>query len=174
MDKKYVDSEGKLWGGKWIILEDKLIFNPTEEQILAAGYTEFSEVEEEPTESVLRARALSRKLVAVHNYDQSDVVNSFTIDGRSMWLDAQTRQQLKISLDACKEAGRETVTKWYNGIEYTFPIEQWYQMLNTIEVYAADALNVTESHIATLKHLSTKDEIEAYDITSGYPEKVSF
>lgn len=174
MNKKYIDNEGKLWGGKWVIVEDKLIFNPTEEQILAAGYTAVEEEEEEPTEAVLRARALARKLNEVHEYDKSDAVNSFSINGIDMWLDAQTRQQLRISLDACRDAGRETVSKWFNGTEYTFPIEQWYQMLTAVEVYAADALNVTENHLNALKRLATKDEIEAYDITAGYPQKVSF
>lgn len=171
---KYINSKGETWMGNWVIVEDSLIFNPTRDQILAAGYTEVEDIEEEPTEEVLRARALARKLTEVHNYDQSEAVNSFTINGRTMWLDAQTRQQLRISLDACRDAGRETVTKWFNGVEYTFTIDQWYQMLTAVEVYAADALNVTESHLATLKQLSTKDQIEAYDITAGYPEKIQF
>jgi hypothetical protein len=89
-----------------------------------------------------------------------------------MWLDAQTRQQLRISLDAMRDAGRETVTKWFDGVEYTYPIEVWYRMLNAVEVYAADALNVTELHRRDLQEIDNLDDLEIYDYTIGYPNKL--
>jgi hypothetical protein len=46
-------------------------------------------------------------------------------------------------------------------------------MLNALEVYAAEALNVTESHKAAVNALTTIEEIEQYDITTGYPEKLN-
>ena len=47
-------------------------------------------------------------------------------------------------------------------------------MLVAIEVYAGDALNVTESHKAAVNALDSVEAVEAYDITAGYPEKLSF
>ena len=90
-----------------------------------------------------------------------------------MWLDHDLRQQLRISLDALSQAGRENVTKWFDGVEYTYSIDVWYYMLGQVEVYASDALNVTESHKAAINALESIDEVEAYEF-SGYPEKLSF
>ena len=43
-------------------------------------------------------------------------------------------------------------------------------MLVALEVYAAEALNATEMHRSAVRHLETREEIEAYDFTTGYPE----
>jgi len=47
-------------------------------------------------------------------------------------------------------------------------------MLIALEVYAGDALNVTESHKAAVNALTTIEEIDSYDYMTGYPEKLVF
>jgi hypothetical protein len=47
-------------------------------------------------------------------------------------------------------------------------------MLVALEVYAGDALNVTEAHKAAVNALETIEEVDNFDITVGYPEKLSF
>ena len=147
-------------------------FNPTEEMILAAGWQEWQEPE--PSEAELLAQAIENKLTEIDNYDKSASVNSFKIGNKDLWLDASLRQQLRTSIDAYKALGRETATKWFEGDEYTFNVDAWLQMLNALEVYAAEALNATESHKVTVKELTTIQEVEEYDITSDYPEKLVF
>ena len=145
---------------------------PAAEQLQAWGFEEWHEPE--PTPEQLLARAKASKIAELEDYDASDAVNSFEVNGKTMWLDAQTRQQLRISLDAMQAIGRETVTKWFDVEQYTYPISLWYQMLAAVEVYASDALNVTESHRAGINALTTIQEIEDYDYTIGYPEKLEF
>ena len=145
---------------------------PSEEQLSAWGFEEW--VEPTPTPEELLARAKVNKIAELEDYDASEAVNSFTVGGVEMWLDAPTRQQLRISLDACYTMGRESASKWFNGVEYTFSINVWYQMLTALEVYAADALNVTESHRAAINDLDTIEAVEGYDYTMGYPLKLSF
>ena len=89
-----------------------------------------------------------------------------------MWLDAPTRQQLRISIEAYQAQGAEQVTKWFGGHEFTFPVALWLQMLNALEVYAAEALNVTEAHKAAVMALDTIEAVEAYDITTDYPQQL--
>ena len=89
------------------------------------------------------------------------------------WLAAQTRQQLRISIEAYQATDAETVTKWFEGQQFTFPTSAWLQMLNALEVYAAEALNVTEAHKAAVMAMDSVEDIENYDITSGYPEKLN-
>lgn len=113
------------------------------------------------------------KLMAINVYDQSDNVNQFMLGGVPMWLDAPTRQTLRISIETYQATGEETVTKWFGGQQFTFPTSAWLQMLNALEVYAAEALNVTEAHKAAVMTMDNVEDIEAYDITQGYPEKLN-
>ena len=144
---------------------------PSEQRLTEWGFVEW--VEPTPTPEELLAKAKADKIAELEAYDASEEVNSFSVDGKTMWLDAATRQQLRISLDAMQQAGRENVTKWFDGLEYTYPIDVWYYMLGLVEVYASDALNVTESHKAAINALDDIEDVEAYEFT-GYPEKLSF
>ena len=175
--KKYYNSTTKEWYTEGNSITKNIsngVFSgiPSEQQLTEWGYEEW--VEPAPTPEELLARAKADKIAELEAYDASEAVNSFSVDGKQMWLDAQTRQQLRISLDAMQQAGRETVTKWFDGEQYTYPISLWYQMLAAVEVYASDALNVTESHRADINALTTIQEIEGYDYTTGYPEKLEF
>jgi hypothetical protein len=147
-------------------------FNPSEEMILAAGWQEWQEPE--PSEAELLQQAIENKLAEIDNYDKSAIVNSFKIGNKDLWLDAALRQQLRTSIEAYKAMGRESASKWFDGVEYTFPVDTWLQMLNALEVYAAEALNATESHKVAVKELTTIQEVEEYDITADYPEKLVF
>ena len=47
-------------------------------------------------------------------------------------------------------------------------------MLIQLEIYAAEAKNVTDAHIAAVENLNTIEEVEAFDYTVGYPQKLTF
>lgn len=143
---------------------------PSEQRLTEWGYEEY--VEPTPTPEELLARAKASKIAELEAYDQSEV-NSFSVNGKDMWLDHDVRQQLRISLDALSQAGRENVTKWFDGVEYTYPIDVWYYMLGLVEVYASDALNVTEAHKAAINALESIEEVEAYQF-DGYPPNLIF
>ena len=150
----------------------RLICNPTEEILLQYGYTEY--VEPEPTAEELFAQAKQDLIYNINEYDNSNAVNSFTINGESMWLNHDQRQQLKTSVEAYQATGAENVTKWFNNKEYTFPVATWLAMLASLEVYAGDAKNVTDAHIAAVDNLNTIEEVQAFDYTAGYPQKLAF
>ena len=145
---------------------------PTEEQLLSWGFEEY--IAPAPTPEELLERAKNGKLSQIDAYNDSPEVNTFTIGGNEMWLSVTERQQIATQISANEAMGRETMTKWYNGIEFTYPLAQWKQMLVVLEVYAGDALNVTEAHKSAVKALTTIEEIEDFDITAGYPEKINF
>lgn len=175
--KQYYNKNTKEWYTEGQSMTRKIengVFSgiPTIEQLSRWGFEEW--IEPEPTQEELLRRAKQDKLNELENYDNSSEVNNFSVNGKNMWLDASVRQQLRISLDAMQTLGRETVTKWFDGEQYTYPTSIWYQMLAAVEVYAADALNVTESHKAAINALTTVQEIEDYDFTTGYPEKLEF
>ena len=47
-------------------------------------------------------------------------------------------------------------------------------MLNSLELYALDCYNVTQLHLAAIKKMYIVSQIEEYDYTVGYPEKLLF
>ena len=174
--KRYYNSTTKEWYTEGTSLTKNIsngVFSgiPIVEQLESWGFEEY--IEPTPTPEELLARAKANKIAELEAYDASEEVNSFSVNGKTMWLDAATRQQLRISLDAMQQAGRENVTKWFDGIEYTYSIDVWYYMLGLVEVYASDALNVTESHKAAINALKSIEDVEAYQFT-GYPQKLSF
>lgn len=73
-----------------------------------------------------------------------------------------------------KESGRTVSTLWYDNICFTLPISLFKQMLQQLEIYAKDCYNVTAQHKLDIENLETKEEVEEYDITVGYPEKLTF
>lgn len=167
--KRYINDNGEFYHGGSLTIGDRTYVCPSESIILQAGYHEYI-----PTAEELLAQAKSQKLAQIDAYDSSDAVNSFTLGGASMWLDAPTRQQLRISIEAYQAQGAEQVTKWFGGHEFTFPVALWLAMLNALEVYAAEALNVTEAHKAAVMALDAIEAVEQYDITTGYPVKIEF
>lgn len=114
------------------------------------------------------------RIIQIDAYDKSSNVNSFSLGTISMWLTVDERQQLATQISANEAVGRKSMSKWFGGQEFSFPIEAWKQMLVALEVYAGDALNITESHKAAVNALDDTDEVIAYDITEGYPEKLGF
>ena len=174
--KRYYNSTTKGWYAEGQSLTRNIpngVFSgiPSVEQLTEWGFEEW--VEPAPTPEELLARAKADKIAELEDYNKSDAVDSFTINGKVMWLDHDLRQQLRISLDALSQAGRENVTKWFDGLEYTYPIDVWYYMLGLVEVYASDALNVTESHKAAINALDDIEDVEGYEFRQGYPEKLS-
>lgn len=145
---------------------------PTVEQLTEWGYEKV--VEPEPTAEELLQRAKDSKIAELESYDSSDAVNSFSIGGQPMWLTVEERQQIATQISVSEAVGRTTMTRWFDGISYTFPLTTWQQMLVALEVYAGDALNVTEAHKAAIKSLQTVQDVEDYDYTRNYPTKLIF
>ena len=167
---------GETWkdyvGNKWVLLNDeqKAFYeaNPS------ASVKEVFDMQLTPAPERTLEQAKREKIWQIGEYDRSDAVNSFTIGGRTMWLTVDERQQLATQINSNEAIGRETMTRWFNGHEFTYPIASWKQMLVALEVYAGDALNVTESHKAAVNALNDIESVDNFDITTDYPEKLSF
>lgn len=169
--KRYI-KDGEIWDGISIVLGDSRIWNPSEEQLAEAGYAEY--VEPEPTEEEMLERAKDEKIAELVAYDESDAVNSFTLGGQQMWLNFDERSRLQKAVDAKETLGKTSMTKNWGGVEYTFSIQQWKQMLVALEEYAYDCQNVTDGHRAAIASMGTAPDVKGYDFTIGYPPKLSF
>lgn len=126
-------------------------------------------LDEEPIEPMRKAL-----LHNVEIYDTSGAVNSFTLQGKQMWLPKETRVGLVNSITIERNAGKETTTLWFDGAKYELPVDTALQMLAALELYALDCYNVTAAHKADIEALTTVEEVVAYDYTTDYPEKLNF
>ena len=110
----------------------------------------------------------------ITEYDQSEDVNSFTLQGKTMWLPKETRVGLVNSVTIEKNAGKKTTVLWFGGEKYELPVDTALQMLSALELYALECYNVTAAHKAAVNALESVEDVVAYDYTQGYPEKLNF
>lgn len=115
-----------------------------------------------------------RLVEEIKRYDTSHDVNQFYITGTPMWLDKEMRVGLMNSINIERSAGRTETNLWFNGIRFTFQIEQAINMLNLLELYSLDCYNVTQQHIAAVNALTSKEEVQDYNFKTGYPDKLNF
>lgn len=114
------------------------------------------------------------KIQEIIKYDKSDTVNSFTLGGNDMWLPLEERKSMRQSLIALKAQGVDTFTYWNGLTPITMPVSQFEAIMNAVEVYALQCFNNTAQHKANVMALTTIADVEAYDYTTDYPEKLAF
>lgn len=121
---------------------------------------------------------LQEKLLQLQNYDNSEAVNSFFVqnDDKSirMWYNATERSNYKNSLDSASMLNIETVNVPVNGQLINISLQKARLFLAQIQVYADTCALVTLSHKNNISALNSIEEINQYDYTTGYPEKLTF
>ena len=146
------------------------IINPSEQMILADGWVEYIPQPYVPTLEEIKARKVDEILA----YDSSQAVNEFSMGGLPIWLDKATRAGLLLRFEAEAKAGRTSTTLWYNGLPFTLPLTYAQEILIALELYASACYDNTQSHIAEVQKMESKEAVEAYDYTTGYPQKFLF
>ena len=178
MNKRYYKIEdGKtiFYNGGIIVLNDRQIINPTEEQLLEAGWMIYVEPPvPAPTPAQRLREAKDIKLSEIESYDESPNVNGIIVNGNQVWIPADKRAILKTSVDSYKALGIESITKVWEGVEYTATADEWLFMIAKVEVYASECYNTTARHKAAVEALDNIEDVEEYDFTTGYPPKPTF
>lgn len=119
-------------------------------------------------------QAKVEKIAEITAYDKSPSVNSFLLNDKQRWLDIDLRRSLSYSTNILKEDEEKTVDIWFDTECETMNIENALYMLKTLEVYAKQTNNVTHQHKAEVMSLTSIAEVESYDITKDYPDKLVF
>lgn len=169
---KEINGEIVFFTGNVLRTETGETLNPTEQQMIDAGWQVY--VEPEPTNVEKLAAAKAEKIAQIEAYDASPNVEQFTINDIPMWLGHELRQQIRTSAIAYRASGYTQMTKVFGGAEFTFEIDVWIQMLNALEVYAAEALNTTERHKNAIDAMVNIQDVIDYNYTQGYPTKLVF
>lgn len=178
MKQYYKEENGiKIYLGNILKIGDKQIINPTEEQILEAGYVlETNEL----TDQQLLENIKRGKILRLNAYDSSQAVNSCYIvhnnNKLEYWADRYERDSLKSALNDCISLGRETYRLDLRnlGVSLNIKCSDLLQMLAQLELYAIDCYNKTTDHEFAINACTTQEEVLAYDYEVGYPEKLTF
>lgn len=118
--------------------------------------------------------AKKQVLKKINEYDVSDNVNSFFLNGTKVWLNKDTRVGLMNSLTIEKNSGKETSTLWFGNIKLDINIEAAIQMLSALELYALKCYNKTAEHKVNIENMTSVEDITNYNFTEGYPDKLNF
>lgn len=137
-----------------------------DETKVRAAFTQFSA----KMDALKLEEAKAEKIAEITDYDTSDKVNGFVLNGLLVWLDKATRVGLMNSTTIAKAAGKQTTTLWLGGIKLVVDCDKAIQLLSALEMYALECFNVTASHKAAVNELTTIEEVEAYDYKTGYPK----
>lgn len=117
--------------------------------------------------------AKAAKIAEIAAYSDSDAVNSLTFNGIKTWLRPNVRDGYDTSVTAAKNLGEPNVTFMIDDKEMQLSVEQARRVLDLVQRYADACFIVTKRHEIAVKALQTVEEVESYDYTTGYPEKLA-
>lgn len=162
-----------------VIIKDGFqTFNPTEEMLLEEGWVEY--IEPTLSDEELLDEVKKGKITLINKYDNSEEINQCVIkQGENefyYWANKSERSTLKTAIQDCLTMGIETYRLDLRelGVSFTIPCQNMLQMLSALEVYAIQCYNKTTDHIFNVKQLENMEDVENYDFTQGYPEKLIF
>lgn len=115
-------------------------------------------------------------LSRINQYDYSDNVNSFTINGSiSAWFTVQERLNYQRSVDAALSLNEDAKLKFFvNDMLLEVPAKDAKNMLSAIQLYADECFIVTKQHKIEVQKLDTIEEVDGYDYRANYPERLNF
>lgn len=165
---QYINKEtGEVYNDRHIKVGEDFIINPSEETLLEHGYEKV-----EVPENKLQ-QAIDAKVAEILAYNESDAVNSFLLDGVVKWVVLNKRFVIQHDIRLDIEEGKENSEIWLDGHKLVLNSKVALQLINAIERYAYEAHNATQAHIFAVKHLASVEEVEKYDHTTNYPQKLN-
>lgn len=158
---------------KWVKLSEAQVAfkdaNPN------ASIKEIWNMELQPIPTQTLAEYKNNKIIEITMYDQSNEVNSFTINSAlTAWFSPAERSNYKSSIEAAKLLGQNTLAFFVGDMLLQVPTTEAEYMLAQIQLYADRCFLVTKNHKVNVMNLETIEEVESYDYTRDYPEKLNF
>lgn len=165
---KYINKEtGDVYNERHIKVGEDFIINPSEETLSEYGY----EKEEIPEDKL--KEAIEAKVVEIKEYDNSEAVNSFSLNGMSAWINREDRIGTRRAIELDVANGLTESEIWLNGLKMVVNCQLALKLLDAVGHYAYQAYNVTQTHLFNVKGLKSVEEVEKYDYTTNYPPKLN-
>lgn len=160
---------------KWVLLSEEQV-NFHNEHPEASVREVFNMEINKPVEHVRTAEdAKHEKLRDIDIYDNSEAVNSFTINETiTAWFTPQERSNYKNSVESAKLLGVKELSLFVNDSLITIPTEKAELVLASIQLYADACYIATQQHKSIINNMTEIEDIDNYDFTVGYPERINF
>ncbi|WP_278996337.1 hypothetical protein [Prevotella disiens] len=158
---------GEVYNRQNIKVGEDFIINPSAETLLEHGY-EKVEVPEDKLKEAIEA-----KVAEIKEYDNSEAVNSFSLNGMSAWINREDRIGTRRAIELDVANGLPESEIWLNGLKMVVNCQLALKLLDAVGHYAYQAYNVTQTHLFNVKGLKSVEEVEKYDYTTNYPPKLN-
>lgn len=157
---------------KWILLsEEQVAFHNANPE---ATIREVLAMELDSTPDPFEI-AKENKLAALAEYDSSNNINDFTVNNElHAWFTPEMRSDYRNSIEAAELVGIDSLSLYIGETLVTIPTQSAKLMLAQIQLYANQCFIVTQQHKVAIEALTTVAELDNYDFTTGYPEKLNF
>jgi hypothetical protein len=109
----------------------------------------------------------------ITDYDESGNVNSFLLNGNSLWMGKDIRTGLVLRFNAEKANGKTDTTLWTETQCIPLAIDTAIGLLYKIELYASSCYDNTAQHKANVLKITELDGVRKYEYKTGYPDKIS-
>lgn len=170
---KEINGELKISSCKYIELNGYGVSNPTEEMIYAAGWSDYimpTTYNIQNDEAATLESAIINKVKESNDYADSSAVKSVNFNGTDMWATPAERDNYLSTLMSAKRLGIYTIP--FFGIE--LDTDTAINIIDTINVWAMQVTAVKNTHEKNIKNLNSIEDLNTYDFTIGYPEKLVF
>lgn len=111
----------------------------------------------------------AKVLAEIEAYDKSEKVNGFTYNGKTLWLSKEERLSLMDRFGRELEEGVEQTNLFYGGEAIPLAPSDALILVKMVSSYADKCFDQTQKHLNNVNRLSTVEELEGYDYTTGYP-----
>lgn len=177
--KQYIKNDTIKMANNIIIKKDGFqIINPNEQQLLDDGWIKYTQPELSEIEIFNQKK---QELVDnINIYDSSNEVNVCYIKYNDVvfpyWANKLERGSLKSAVQDCISNGRNQYRLDLRDLQMSIviPCQVILDMLSKLEVYAIDCYNTTTDHLYNINNISNIEELDNYDYTLNYPEKLTF
>lgn len=158
---------------KWVLLSSKQVKfhkeNPT------ASVQEVWNMELKPTHVRDLADAKREMMDKINSYDNSENVNGFTINNELVaWFSVQERLNYKQSVESAKLLGVDKLSFFVGDNMLEVAPQMAEQMLAALQLYADACYIVTKQHQLAVQELGSIEEVDNYDYTASYPQRLNF
>jgi hypothetical protein len=163
--------------GKWILLSAEQIAFHAEHPNASIQHVITMTLPEPYVRTLEDAKR--EKLMEIDQYDRSSFVNSFDVmhDNEvvaSSWLTPSERANYRSSIDAAELVGLTELSLYIGEMPVTLSVATAKLMLAQIQLYADQCFIVTKQHKTAVDVLDTIEAVDAYDVTTDYPQKLVF
>lgn len=179
-DEELYNNIGETWedylNDKWVLLSNEQLefkaMNPN------ASVLEVFNMSIAPIPPKTIAEIKEEKIADIDKHDQSESVNGFNVvkDGNTVtaWLTKEERANYRSSIEAAELAGIDTLHLFIADMPIELGVQTAKMMLAQIQLYADQCYIVTKQHKAEVMAMDNGTEIMNYDVTVGYPTRLTF